>query len=283
MGELDNKRTLPFAEEYWKKDGGHQWVEYIDATESTLEMFNEILLEHAQVKKGEFVLDVGCGGGVNSIEIANRVGPEGKVRGVDISAPILNVARSRGLGHINLEFEEGDAATVELPEDYYDLVFSRFGVMFFSDPVPAFANLCNSIKPTGRMVFLCWRSLEENPWMGVPTKAVFSIIPPQGPAPAPDAPGPFSLAESNRINEILEKAGFKVDVVKAIDVKMRLWSLSETVDYFMKRGPGAAALVNASDHQKQVAEDAVRDSIRQFEVNGLIKPPAAAWIVIAGK
>ena len=281
MGELDNKRTLPFAEEYWKEDGGHKWVEYIDATESSLEAFNELLLDHAQVKDGEFALDVGCGGGVNSMEIANRVGPGGKVKGVDISAPILDIARSRGTGRANLEFLEGDAAAIELPEGYFDLVFSRFGVMFFSNPVAAFENLKKAIRPGGRMVFLCWRSLEENPWMGVPTQAVFSIIPPQGPAPAPDAPGPFSLADSGRIREILKNAGLKVAEVKAVDVTMKLGPLAETVDYFMKMGPGAAALVDAAEHQKQAALNAVRDSLVQFEVNGLIKPPAAAWIVAA--
>lgn len=283
LGEIDNKRTLPFAEEYWKEDGGHKWVEYIDATEHSLEAFNNVLLEHARIKLGESVLDVGCGGGVNSIEIAHRVGPDGEVRGVDISAPILNIARSRGSGCDNLDFLEGDAAAIDLPEDYFDLVFSRFGVMFFSDPVAAFKNLRKSIKPGGRMIFLCWRSLEENPWMGVPTQAVFSLFPPQGPPPAPDSPGPFSLAESNRINKILEHAGLKVNLVKAVDVAMKLRSLNETVDYFMKMGPGAAALADASDHQKEAAARAISDSIRQFEVNGVIRPPAAAWIVAAGK
>lgn len=283
MSDLDNKRTLPFAEEYWREEGGHKWVEYIDATESSLEAFNELLLDHAQVKKGEFVLDVGCGGGVNTMEIANRVGPDGNVKGVDISPAILNIARSRGLNLANLEFMEGDAAAIELPEEYFDLVFSRFGVMFFSDPVSAFENLRKSIKPSGRMVFLCWRSLEENPWMGVPTQAVFSIIPPRTPAPAPDAPGPFSLAESDRIRGILKGAGLNVHTVKTVDVTMKLGTLAETVDYFMKMGPGAAALVDAGDHQKVAAADAVRDSIRQFEVNGLITPPGAAWIVVAGR
>ena len=178
---------------------------------------------------------------------------------------------------------EGDAAAIELPEDYYDLIFSRFGVMFFSNPVSAFTNLRKSIKPEGRMVFLCWRSLEENPWMGEPTQAVFSIVPPRGPAPAPDGPGPFSLAESGRIREILQNAGLNVEVVKAVDIFMKLWDVAETVDYFMKMGPGAAALLDATDQQKQAAADAIRDAFIKYEVDGRVSLPAAAWIVIAGR
>lgn len=283
MGELDNLRTLPFAEEYWKEEGGHKWVEYIDATESSLETFNEILLEYAHVKAGENVLDVGCGGGVNSLEIARRVGTEGRVRGVDISGPILKVARSRGKGQANLEFIEGDAAVIDLAEGYYDLVFSRFGIMFFSDPVAAFMNLRNSLNSTGRMVFLCWRSLQDNPWMSIPAQAVFSVIPAQGPSPDPAAPGPFALAESGRIRDILTNAGLKLLELKAIDVAMKLGPLSDTVEYFMKMGPGAAALVDAGEELKTAAADAIRHALRQYESNGVVNPPAAAWIAIAAK
>ena len=283
MGELDNRKTLPFTEEYWKEGGGQRWVEHIDATESSLGAFNEVLLEQALIKTGEYVLDVGCGGGVNSLEIARRVGPEGRVRAVDISGPILKVARSRGKGHTNLEFIEGDAAVIDLAEGFFDLIFSRFGVMFFSDPVTAFMNLRNSLKATGRMVFLCWRPLQDNPWMSVPAQAVFSVIPPQGPPPDPAAPGPFALGESSRIRELLTNAGLKLIELQAIDVVMKLGPLPETVEYFMKMGPGAEALVDAGEQLKNTAADALRLALRQFESNGTVNPPAAAWIVIAGK
>jgi len=283
LGKPENQSTLPFTEEYWKQEGGHKWVEHINETEASLAAFNEILLEQALVKAGEHVLDVGCGGGMNSVEIARRVGPAGRVRGVDISGPILYVARSRGEGFANLEFIEGDAALMDLAEGGYDLVFSRFGVMFFSDPAAAFINLGNALKSTGRMVFLCWRSLQDNPWMSVPAQAVASVVQPQGPAPDPLAPGPFSLADSGRIQEILTSAGLKLLDLQAIDVEMKLGPLSETVEYFMKMGPAAAMLVDADEELKIAATEAIRHALRQFESNGVVNPPAAAWIVIAGK
>lgn len=283
MVEPDSQTTSPFTEEYWKQEGGRKWVEHIDATETSLQAFNEILLEHASINSGEHVLDVGCGGGVNSMEIARRVGVNGKVRGVDISGPILDVARSRSEGLVNLEFIEGDAALMDLSAGDYDMVFSRFGVMFFSDPIAAFKNLQNSLKTKGRMVFLCWRSLQDNPWMSIPAQAVFSVVEPRNPAPDPLAPGPFSLAESGRIQEILSGAGLKIDKLKAIDVTMELGPMSETVEYFMQMGPAAAALVDAGAEMKQAASEAIRDALSQFEINGVINPPAAAWIVIAGR
>lgn len=281
--EPENQRDLPFTETYWKQEGGHKWVDNIEATESSLQAFSEILLEEALVKAGESVLDVGCGGGINSIEIAKRVGPEGWVTGVDISGPILSVARTRGQGQSNLEFVEGDAALMDFRDSDYDLVFSRFGVMFFSNPVAAFKNLRYSLKSTGRMVFLCWRSLENNPWMNLPAQAVSSIIPHEGPAPDPLAPGPFSLAQSDRIQEILTDAGIKILDVKEIDVTMKLGPLSETVGYFLNMGPAAAALADATDEIKAAVAEVLSQSLKQFMSDGVVNPPASAWIVIAGK
>ena len=281
MNNLNNKRTLPFSEDYWKEEGGHKWVEYLDATETSLEPFNKIMLEYTGITEAEVVLEVGCGGGANSIELAKRVGSGGSVTAVDISAPILSIARARGAGIQNLEFVEGDAAIIKLETGHYDLIFSRFGVMFFSAPVCAFVHLRNSMKPSARMVFLCWRTLEENAWMNVPTRAIFTIIPPAGPPPAPDDPGPFSLASRTRIEEILTAAGFRMIQVKAVDIKMELGTLPDTVEYFMKMGPGAAALAGADEHQKDTVSDVLTKALRQFETAGKVIAPAAAWIVSA--
>ena len=282
MNKPEISESLPFTESYWQQEGGHKWVEHIDATESSLEAFNPILLEQAAIQLGEHVLDVGCGGGVNSIEIATRVGPDGHVRGVDISGPILSVARIRGQGLVNLEFAEGDAAQMDFTEKKYDLVFSRFGVMFFSDPVAAFSNLRNSLKPGGRMVFLCWRSLQENPWMSVPGQAVASVVPEPPPAPDPLAPGPFSLADSERIREIITAAGLQIYELNAVDVIMKLAPMAETVEYFMNMGPAAALLADAAEELRTAAAAAMYEALQQYVSDGVVRPPASAWIVIAG-
>ena len=253
----------------------------MDATESTLEIFNAILLENASVREGETVLDVGCGGGVNSIEMAVRVGPSGRVTGVDISPPIINIARKRGNGFQNLDFLEGDAARLNFAREHYDLILSRFGVMFFSDPVTAFINLRKSMKPTGRLEFLCWRTLEENAWMNIPTQAIFSVLPPAVPPPAPGAPGPFSLASPGRIEEILLASGFETPSAKEVDVTMNLGPLADAVEYFTRMGPGAAVMMQADESQKSAVTRAITDSLEPFTINGIVNTPAAAWIVSA--
>lgn len=281
MSENDSKQTVPFAEEYWQEDGGHKWVEYIDETEIALQVFSDKLLDKANPSSDEIVLDVGCGGGANSIEIARRVGQNGRVTGIDISTAILEIAQTRGEQISNLEFINSDAATADLGEGIYDLVFSRFGVMFFSDPVQAFSNLRSALKPSGRIVFLCWRSMEENPWMNVPAQAAFSIVPPQGPPPSEDAPGPFSMASSERVKRLLTDAGLQTINMEAMDVDMKLGGIDDAVDYFMKMGPAAAALMEADEARKQAAAKAIHDALKQFETDAGIQAPAAAWIVTA--
>ena len=281
MINLEKEKITPFSEDYWKQDGGKKWVELIDATEATLQVFNEKLLEHAGIAAGESVLDVGCGGGLNSIEIANRVGATGRVVGVDISPEVLMVAGARG-GHVtNLEFSEGDAASMSLEADLFSLIFSRFGVMFFADPVNAFINLRRALKPDGRMVFLCWRTMEENTWMMEPARAVHEVIPPQGPPPDPDAPGPFSLGKRETVVGLLGDAGFQSIDIMALDVGMSVGSLSNTVDYFMKMGPAAAAVANATEAQKTEVKEALGEALKQYETADGVVMAGAAWLVTA--
>lgn len=281
MNEVLQENIIPFSEDYWKQDGGKKWVELIDETEATLQVFNERLLEHAGITAGETVLDVGCGGGVNSIEIANRVGKAGRVVGVDISAEVLAVAEARS-GHVdNLEFTEGDAASMPFDPDNFSLIFSRFGVMFFSDPVSAFANLRSSLKTEGRLVFLCWRSMEENTWMMEPARAVHEIIPPQGPPPDPDAPGPFSLGKSERVVGLLGAAGFQSIDIAAMDVGMRIGPLSNAVDFFMRMGPAAVAAADATEEQTSAIRNVLADVLKRHDTDDGVVMPGAAWLVTA--
>ena len=279
----NEKQNGLLAEDYWRQDGGDKWVEYIDMTEASLSAFNNQLLDAAEIKQGESVLDIGCGGGANSIEIAGRVGDSGHITGADISTQILEVARNRGTGITNLDFIEADAGTDDLGKARYDLVFSRFGVMFFSDPVSAFRNILSAMKPEGRLVFLCWQSLEENPWMGVPAQTAFSIVPPAGPPPAPDAPGPFSFALPERVESILTESGFKNINFSAINVTMKMGSLEQTMEFFLKVGPVAVVLAEASDEQKTQVSRAIGEALKQFETEDGVHAPASAWIVSADK
>lgn len=283
MSNNNQENKQAFSEDYWKEEGGQKWLENINAVESSLIPLSEILLERAALREAEFVLDIGCGGALTSLEIARQVGPGGQVTGLDISADILSVARQRAARVPNLQLREGDAGSITLPERYFDLIFSRFGVMFFNDPIAAFKNFHKAMKPSARLVFLCWRTLDENPWMGEPAAAVFQHLPPPDKPETldADAPGPFSFADSGRVRHILDSAGFKDINLEAVDTGMPLGTMDETVSFLMQMGPAAEVIAQASDDEKDTAVMAIRHVMTKYETADGIMPPAAAWIVTA--
>src|SRR6185369_15072156 len=194
-------------------------------------------MDAAAVAAGERVLDVGCGCGSTTIELARRAGPTGHVVGADISGPMLADARARtaaaGLG--NVELVHADAQTHAFPPSAFDLVFSRFGVMFFADPTAAFANLRGALRPGGRLAFVCWRSLPENPWMAVPLMAALQHLPPPT-IPGPEDPGPFSFADRGRVERILGGAGWSDVTVTPLDETLTLpgGEIPQTVGFLME-------------------------------------------------
>ena len=159
-------------------------------------------------RPGEHVLDVGCGSGALALAIGPLVAPDGSVLGLDISRPMLANAtiRARAAGLDNVSFERGDAQIHGLPEAGFDAIVSRFGVMFFDDPNAAFANLARSLRPDGRLVFACWQDLVANEWLMVPASAALTYVP-MPDLGEPGGPGPFSLAEPERIRSLLGGVG----------------------------------------------------------------------------
>lgn len=281
MGNYDKESD---SQSYWNEDGGSKWVENIDFVEGMLTPLNEKLISALRAEEGETVLDVGCGGGKTSIEIAGQVGSEGRVLGLDVSEPILNVARERGVSIGNLDFQQHDAASAELGSEQYDLITSRFGVMFFDDPVQAFSNLHGALKTTGRLVFLCWRGVEENPWLGRTAKAAFEIVPPADDTPPdPTAPGPFSLGDPAHLENILTSAGFSDVNLEAVDIDLPLGDLDTACSFLLKMGPAAEAIKDASDGDKVKVEKAIRDVLESFKQEKGIFTPSACWIARAGK
>lgn len=272
------------SQTFWNEEGGRKWVENIDVVEAFILPLSDALVDEIDARPGEKVLDVGCGGGVTSRRLADAVGTGGSVLGVDVSAPILSVANRRAAA-ANLEFRLGDAASLDLGENTFDVITSRFGVMFFDDPVKAFSNLHSSLKPSGRLVFLCWRTLDENPWMSETGKAAFAIVPPPADAPPPDptAPGPFSLGEKAHLSGILEAAGYSGITVTAQDMPLNMGQVDETVDFLMKMGPAAEAARDAAPDQLDAIRAAVRKVVGRFETSEGIIVPTASWIVRAQK
>lgn len=271
-----------YEEKFWNGAGGLAWLDNIEATEASFVGLSAKLLQRAALKPGEIVLDVGCGGGATSRKLAEQVGPKGRVLGVDISSVILSSAKQQGLRTPNLAFERLDAGTADLGAGVYDLVYSRFGVMFFADPLGAFTNLRRALKPSGRLVFMCWRSPDENPWIGatgVAANAVLQGLGQAAEAADPFAPGPFSLASESRIQEILTAAGFTSVHLEPLHETMPMGSLDEATRYRMGMGRIAEALADIAAGDQTRVEAAVRQVLSGYATPSGVHVPCAAWIV----
>jgi SAM-dependent methyltransferase len=266
--------------DFWNEEGGERWVENIERLETMLSSLSARLIAQAAPRSGEQVLDIGCGGGVTSAAIAEATGDSGGVVGADISEIILNVARGRYAHMTNLEFTTADAGTFAFEAGGYDLITSRFGVMFFPDPDVAFSNIYRAGKSGGRIVFLCWRALPENPWMGAPVAAAFTVLTPPE-KPEPGAPGPFSLADPERVRRILGGAGF-VDVkLSPIDETVNLGEVEPALDFMTKMGPAADPLKDAPADLRTKAIAAMRAVLEEKNTEHGVVMPSAVWLVEA--
>jgi SAM-dependent methyltransferase len=207
--------------EFWNSPAGEKWVTHQDALDRFMTNIKARLLERAAVRPGEHVLDIGCGAGETTMELASRVGPEGRVAGVDVSRLLLAKAEARaaaaGIGH--LAFTLADAQTHEFVPGEFDLVASRFGVMFFADPVAAFRNIATALKPGGRMVFVAWGTLEKNPWFTIPRDAAVAQLGAPTPVPA-NAPGPFAFQDPTYVIDILSEAGLAEPSVSVEEIML---------------------------------------------------------------
>jgi SAM-dependent methyltransferase len=193
---------------YWNSEWGRCWIACQEALDQKMGPITEILMARAAIQEGDRIVDVGCGTGTTTLRLAGAVGAHGSVLAVDVSEPLLEVARGRLMqsGHGNVRLVLGDAQTHPFERASYDLVASRFGVMFFDDPVGAFRNLASALRPGGRLAFVCWAALEENPWFKLPVQVGIERLGPVEPGPR-RAPGPLAFAEPDYVDEILSGAG----------------------------------------------------------------------------
>ena len=275
--------------EYWNEVSGKRWVEMGDVIDAQIAPLGEVAMDRAGLQAGERVLDIGCGCGQTSLELASRVGERGSVLGLDISAPMLDRARERAgeAGVNNVSFLQADAQTHGFDaskEAGYDLLFSRFGVMFFSSPVEAFANLMSALRPGGRVTFLCWQRLDLNPWMHLPIMAAAKQIPPSGPPPEPNAPGPFAFADQKRVEGILSESGFQNIGHESLERDLLVGggrSLDDTVEFLAQLGPAGALLRDASDELRSNVMSEIQETIKPFHDEGGVRMPSATWIVSA--
>ena len=204
---------------YWNGPAGQRWADRQQAQDILLGPVADLVIDRAKPKPGERVIDIGCGSGVTTIGFARKVAPSGHALGVDISGPMLARARASAPKDLPVDFVQADATVYPFEPASFDLLVSRFGVMFFADPVVSFANMRKALKPSGRLAFACWREPRENPWMIAPLMAVYKHVPklpPQG----PEDPGPFAFASEERVHRILGGAGFTGIAMEACPLSM---------------------------------------------------------------
>lgn len=264
--------------EFWNGEAGNAWTENQMRMDVLLEPLSTAAIEALAVRPGERVLDVGCGCGATTLCLA-ALGA--RATGVDISAPMLDRARARAAeAHRAVEFRLADAALATF-EERFDALFSRFGVMFFADPVAAFGNLRAALDRTGRLTFVCWQAARLNSWMAVPGAAARPYLP-EPPPVDPRAPGPFAFADSAYVEDVLAAAGFARPAVVPFEADLALGAtVDEAVNFTMRVGPLSRQMAGVDSPVRDRAMRAVREALVAHARDGVVRLGARVWIVTA--
>jgi SAM-dependent methyltransferase len=268
--------------EYWNGKAGETWVLMQDRMDLALTPVTAALLAAAAPGAGEAVLDIGCGAGETTLAADAAVGESGHVIGLDVSAPLLARARARAeaLGSA-AEFLAADAA--QWAEDSgFDLIMSRFGVMFFADPDAALAHLHGLAAPGGRLVFACWQPPAHNLWATLPMTVLEPLLPPQPPAD-PHAPGPFAFADAARLARLLEGAGWRDVSLASLPFAMLIGGgddpVADAVGFNLKIGPAARLVRDAGIGD--AARPLLAQALGAYLADGRVALPGAVWLVTA--
>ena len=269
----------------WNGALGHGWATMQAEIDGVVGPFGEEALKAAAARPGERVVDIGCGCGDTSIRLARSVGERGAVLGVDVSRPMLDVARARATQErldSTLSFVDADASAAALPSAL-DLLYSRFGVMFFDRPLQAFMHLRRSLRGGGRCVFVCWRAPSDNPWAMAPLAAARKALN-VTPVPAdPTAPGPFAFADDGRVRGILADAGFRNIAVDRFDTPVLLGpSPHAAAESSLRIGPTARLAREVGEQHSNTIRRAVESALTPFAASdGRVLLTGSTWIVSA--
>ncbi len=267
---------------YWNGPSGKIWAKEQVKRDRDHAPITRAALELAKPRSGEHVLDIGCGSGTTTLLIADAVGAEGSVTGIDLSAPMLALARHRAKESASqAEFIQADATDHAFPPEKFELAFSQFGVMFFADPVAALANIRHAMKEGARLVFACWRHPFENPWSSIPESAARPLLPPAAPL-APDAPGRYSFANPDRVKSVLLQAGFHAPELRKFDARIHLGDTpEEAASSSIDAGPLMRTLADADGATRAKVRAAVTARLAQEMGPGGVFLTAGAWLVSA--
>jgi SAM-dependent methyltransferase len=267
----------------WNGPAGRAWVDAQELLDATLKPFEELLVEAVATRHdvGECrVLDVGCGTGVTTLAVARRLGANSRCTGIDISEPMIATARTRAAREGSpASFVLADAQEHVFAPAGFDVIMSRFGVMFFDDPVRAFANLRHAARADAELVFLAWRAPEENPFMTTAERAAAPLLPGIPPR-RHNAPGQFAFADDGRVRRILAESGWGAVDISPVDI---VCTLPETalVGYLTRLGPLGLALREADAPTRERVIKTVRAAFDPFVDGAVVRFATASWMVAA--
>lgn len=267
----------------WDEEEGHHWVAEAEHFDRMLGPYGEKVIAALAPEPGEKILDVGCGNGALALDVAARVGPQGHVLGLDLSGPMLGLAKQRagerGLG--NVAFEKSDVQVHEFGSAEFDGVMSRFGVMFFDDPVAAFSNLRSAVRKGGRMAFMCWQNPLQNDWLMVPAGTMLEFLP-MPEMPPPGSPGPFGLADPDRTLSILGDAGWTGVELEPVEIQQRLGDDAASAASFLSRTEIAKSfMADTDDNTKEKVWKAVEAKLAEHTTDDGVHLTGRTWLVTA--
>lgn len=273
---------------FWNDVLADKFERFRDILVNGLSYHSRVPLKRLRVEPGSKVLDVGCGWGDTAIQLAGMVGPAGSVLGLDCCEAFLKKGRSdaKAAGVGNVSFIAADVQTHPFEEEY-DLCFSRFGMMFFASPVAAMRNVRKALMPGGRLIFITWRTIDDNPWLGVPKEVVLRFLPPPGEDALTCGPGPFSMANPDLVTAQLNAAGFDDISFERIDGPVMVGnSVEEAMQFQLALGPAGEVFREAGEEAEQhraEIEAALREELARYIEDGRIIMASSSWTITAHK
>jgi len=269
--------------EHWNGPAGQKWVSYADSLDAMLSPLSKRLLTSAVVQEGERVLDIGCGSGALTIQANALAGPGVAATGIDISAPLVQLAKERATEQNSpAVFELSDAETYRAGQKF-DLMVSRLGVMFFNDPLAAFEQIRRQAKSGGGLSFVCWQTLAKNEWLSVPFQAATPFFKELPQASGSDGPGPFSLANKDGVFDILNRSGWRDVTVSELDLPLTLPGTDSisSARLMIQMGP-VAPIIRMQGLDAAPIEEAVADVLAKHQNSeGRISMGSSTWLVSA--
>ena len=292
---------------YWNGDGGRKWAERDELMAGVLAPISDALLTRVAPRRARTALDVGCGGGSNTLQLLQHLHNPTHILGIDVSAPLLEVARARvaerGIAPLRtaplqtaplrtapartapprIEFLRADAATHDFGDWRFDVLFSRFGVMFFDDPVAAFAQLRRAAHRNAGLAFCCWQALDKNPWTALPLQAALSVLPAPEPV-APHSPGPFAFADAAYVQDILAQAGWSATRIEPYAPTLEFsieGGYEAAVRELVNTGPVGRLLAPAEPPAREAVYAAARRALKDYYRGDTLALAGAVWFVTA--